>query len=463
MFLYPKNRGFDGFFSRRTIATLGLTIALLSPCVGQEILLKPRDHAGTTLRVKTAVEVAGSLKIPSQSESGGASAGIPVQVNAEMIYDELGVANAGLVSLRHYWKAEAALDVNQSNQQRSLRADRNLILLSDATSNDRITSPRGALLRSELELLDVPATVFPPERLLPAKPVNKDEAWSHDDQVLAELLRLQTVSTNEVTSELTEVTDTLAKIRISGTLKGKVDGVATEIQLVGNYHFDRSSQIVSWIAIAIKEDRMIGFAAPGFDVTTRVRSVRQSLAQSKALPESILGQIEIKPSDGDRLLDFVSEDNVFRMSLDRRWHPLSGFDTSTRFRMVEDGDLLATCKIDLLTRSVPGKQITLDGFSQDVQQALGKNCKQVVSASQTVNPYRIRVMRVEAAGDVGDAPIRWIYYHLSNDSGQRLSYIFTLEASQLDRFAGLDEVMTASVEFLTEDERQARTNNSIPQ
>ncbi len=460
MFLYPKNRGSDGFFFTRAFASLGLMISLLARCVGQEILLKPRDHAGATLRVKTAVEVAGSLKAKSQADD--TATGIPVKVDAEMIYDELGVANAGLVSLRHYWKAEAALDVNKSEQQRALRTDRNLILLSaGSASSDRITSPRGALLRSELELLDVPATVFPPERLLPTKPVSKDETWSHNDEVLAELLRLQSVTSNEVTSAVTEVTDAVAKIKLSGKLQGKVDGVSTKIQLVGNYHFDRRNKIVSWIAIAIKEDREVGFAAPGFQVTTRVRSVRQALAQSKALPKSILTGITISPSDGDRLLDFVSDDNVFRMMLDRRWHALSGLDTSTRFRMVEGGDLLATCKIDQLTRSVPGKQITLDGFSRDVQQALGKNCQQVVSAGQTVNPNGIRVMRVEAAGSVGATPIRWIYYHLSDDTGQRLSYIFTLEASQLDRFAGMDEVMTASVEFLTDVERQARASKAL--
>jgi hypothetical protein len=105
---------------------------------------------------------------------------------------------------------------------------------------------------------------------------------------------------------------------------------------------------------------------------------------------------------------------------------------------------------------VPGKQITLDGFRGDVQKALDKNCKEIVSAAEHVSPQGVRVLRVVAAGEVGDTPIRWIYYHLSDDHGRRLSYIFTHEASFEGRLAGIDEALTSSVQFLPESKRQAR-------
>ena len=126
-------------------------------------------------------------------------------------------------------------------------------------------------------------------------------------------------------------------------------------------------------------------------------------------------------------------------------------------RMVDEGDLLITCKVDPLTKMLPGKQISLEGFRDDVQTALGKSCRQIISASEHVSPQGIRVLRVVASGEVKETPIRWIYYHLSDDDGKRLSFIFTHEESLDDRVAGADEALTNSVEFISKDERQAST------
>jgi hypothetical protein len=266
--------------------------------------------------------------------------------------------------------------------------------------------------------------------------------------VTTELLRLDTITKGELKSEVTKVTSDTVTISLSGDIEGKVDGVSTEIEVKGNYHFDRGDKFVKWIALAIRENRDVGFAAPGFNVVSRVRTVREAIPSSDVLTNDILRKVSLRATDSDKLLDFVSEDGTYRMAIDRGWYLLSHRKFSSMLRMVEDGDLLATCKVDLLTKSVPGKQVTLDGFRGDVQKALDKNCKEIVTASQSVNSQGVRVLRVVAAGEVAETPIQWIYYHLSNDEGQRLSFIFTLESSMESRFAGTDEEMTSSVQFL---------------
>ena len=115
--------------------------------------------------------------------------------------------------------------------------------------------------------------------------------------------------------------------------------------------------------------------------------------------------------------------------------------------MVEGDALIATCKIDQLTKGIAGTQITLDGFRTDVQKALAKNCKEIESASQSVNSQGVRALRVVANGQVAKTPIKWVYYHLSDDEGRRLSVIFTLESSMLSRFEGIDQQLTSSVLF----------------
>ena len=192
--------------------------------------------------------------------------------------------------------------------------------------------------------------------------------------------------------------------------------------------------------------------APGFEVTARIRCARQLIEQSDALPKDIAAQLQQKPTAGDLLIEFVSDDDLnYQAALDRRWHLVQQHKSTARFRLVDDGDLLTTCKVDRLNRTPAKQQLSLEGFQMDVRAALDKNCKDILSASETINPQGIRILRVVAAGDVAKTPIRWIYYHLSDDDGQRLSVVFTHEASMESRIEGIDESLTSSIKMLPRD------------
>ena len=101
----------------------------------------------------------------------------------------------------------------------------------------------------------------------------------------------------------------------------------------------------------------------------------------------------------------------------------------------------------------------MGGFQEDVQRALDTYCEQIVDATESVSPQGIRLLRVEAAGTVEKTPVRWVYYHLSNKEGDRLSAIFTFEASRLEQFVGVDESLTSSVQFLGSSAAQARATD----
>ena len=437
--------------------------------------LSARKHSGTYSRVKTVVELAGSLNVrkstaesatekdkgnKSDSNDNGLESSednkelpevqIPLKVSAEMFFDEVGLEANNYSTLRHYWDAKADLEINETAKQtRELREDRQLILLtSGLTAAKRITSPFGPLTRDEIELVDIPSCVFPPEQLLPNRSVETDETWAHDNDVVAGLLRIEKVTDGTLKSTVTKISKEKVSISLSGDIKGSIEGVDTKIEVKGNYQFDRNAKMVTWIALAIRERRDVSFAAPGFHVVSRIRTARQPLDGSDMLTSDAVSRTNLRLAKGDYLLDFISKDQNFQMATDRRWHLLTHRRFSSKLRMVEDGDLLATCRIDYLTKGVPGTQITLDGFREDVQRALAENCKEIVSASQSVNSQNVRVLRVEASGEVAETPITWIYHHLSDDQGRRLSFVYTLESSMMNRFDAADQAMTSSVFFL---------------
>ena len=59
----------------------------------------------------------------------------------------------------------------------------------------------------------------------------------------------------------------------------------------------------------------------------------------------------------------------------------------------------------------------------------------------------MQTLRVSARGLVSEVPIRWIYYHVSNSSGQRAAYVFTLSDEMNEKFAARDQLLVDSLRF----------------
>ncbi len=432
-----------------------LTLALLLALGGQTAQaanqttydLTPTSQDGQLTRVKTIVEMEGSLKVRKADDQADE---LPLAVHGELFFDEKSqpIADSPAV-IRHFWEGKASIRVGEKDTESSLRPERRLLVWSDFNQRARIHSPSGPLNRAELELVDVVGSSVSLESLLPKQSIPVRNAWQHDDRLVAGLLGLQEVSTNELTSRLAEVTPKVAKIDIAGKVEGSVDGVRSRIEVAGNYQFDRLTRHVKWLAISVKESRDVGLVTPGFEVVARIRTVRQRTPSSPRLDDHVLRETELLPQPGDLLLDHVSEENQYRLLLDRRWFVASQRGHTAVLRMVDDSDVLATCTMTRLPKLPAGKDVALEKFQSDVQQALGKHSDQLLQASESTNPSGLRSLRVVAGGTAGEVPVQWIYYHLSDQQGQRLSCIFTLEAEATERFASADEALTSSLQFLS--------------
>ena len=94
-----------------------------------------------------------------------------------------------------------------------------------------------------------------------------------------------------------------------------------------------------------------------------------------------------------------------------------------------------------------GKNLSLEKFQSDVQQSLGKNFGQFVEATKSTSANGFHVLRITAVGVASELPVQWIYYHIGDNQGRRVSFVFTLEQKLAERFAAADVVLTRSVEF----------------
>lgn len=435
----------------RFVTKQGVFALLLLACSSlraeSTYLLAPANETKALQRVRVAIEIQGVLKT---NPDGKKVTRIPLAVQASLNYEERITGSEGKRrAARYYEEARADLKIKDSVQTSSLNDDHRLILVRTAHNESAFYSPQGPLTRDELDLLDVPGNSAIAPSLLPGREVKIGETWTPDESVLALLLGLEAVSKSETTATLAKVDEDVAIIDVAGFVQGAIGGVATEIELKAKLNFDLGARRLTWLAMALKENRAVGHAEPGFETVSRVRVAIQPAESLSQLTDKLLVGL---PSDSDTsaaLLKLESPKGGFRLLYDKRWRVMVDRSDVSILRFVERGDLIAQCNISPLPDSTPGKHLSLEEFKAEIEEALGKNFGQIVEAKQSKTESGLRVLRIVASGVSSELPIQWIYYHVSSDQGRRAAYVFTFEARLAERFGAADDVLSGSFEFIT--------------
>lgn len=406
---------------------------------------------GETCRVKVLYELDGELKLKVE---GGLPAKSPVKVNAQLVYDEKMLAldpsqSRANSAVRHYESAQAAIVYREGTVQPQLREDRRIVAVQAASAQDVILySPLGPLDRDELDLIDVPANSALIDALLPARQMTVGQTWKLEVDWLAPLVALDAVHQSNLVCKLDRVEKNLAMIHIQGNVSGSVGGVSSEIGLAAKLSFDLKAKRVTWYAMTLKENRAIGHAHPGLEATARIQMAIQPASNVPNLHPDMLADLHLQADEPARLLEFRSRAGGFELLTDRRWHVLIEREDVSVLRMVEGGDLIAQANLSALAPLESGETFTIIDFQQDVKRALTDHFGQFVTASESVTDNGLRLMRVVTTGKVDDLPIDWVYYHIMDDAGHRLSCVFTYESALSDRFAAVDQSLLSSLRFV---------------
>jgi hypothetical protein len=408
--------------------------------------------------VKVILEVEGQL-LSQPADQDEEPKSHELKAKGQFLYEERLASGLPRQALRYYEQAQADLSVDGRPNQATLRADRRLIAvdaLDDPDVDTTFRSLQGPLTREELELIELPGGSHVADQLLPERAVRVGESWSHADALLAKFLNLSAVTANQVTSQLLSVDrqQQVAQLAINGSLVGAVGGVISEIQLQGKYRFDLRSRRVSWLALGIHEQREPGLAKPGLRVRARVRMLVEPAQPQHLAADAVQAIVATAPQPTD-LLEYQSPDGRFALMYDRRWHLFAERPDLTVLRMIEDGQLIAQCNLRALSRPEQPKGLTLAEFQQEIRAALGKSAEQVVDSSESELPNGVHQLRVAVAGQVANAPIHWIYYHLSDGSGPSLTCAFTMSGADVERFAAQDVSFVSNLTLAPAQDRSA--------
>jgi hypothetical protein len=240
----------------------------------------------------------------------------------------------------------------------------------------------------------------------------------------------------------------MAVIHATGSVNGASGGVSSDVAVAAKFTFDLTRKRTTWFAMSIKERRSVGHAQPGIEATARIQMAMTARSTVPTLHPDVLADLNLKADAASRLLEFRSPSGGFELLLDRNWHVMIERQDVSVLRLVDRGDLLAQCNISALAPVDEGEQFTILDFQEDVKRALDANLGEFLAASESLTDGGLHVMRIVATGKISDLSIDWVYYHISDDEGRRVSCVFTYESELSDRFAAADQAVTSSLRFI---------------
>ena len=436
----------------RPLLTLRAVLVLVDAIDAAEaVRLRFREEVGLTSQVKVVVELQGDLLLNAR---GQGISRLPLKAQGECLYDERAIVRKGPASsplhVRFYHRADATSQIGDYTQKTELSADQRLIVVRTEENLCSLDSLRGPLTREELELIDNQANTALLGRLLPERDVALGETWTHPDDLVRPLLAIESIQQNRLKSRLRAVEGELALIDLEGSVRGSTRGVSTDLEVEGKYNFHLKQGRITWFTMRLKEDRAVGHAEPGIEVEARIRIAIEPGVGSPELADDRLAAIPDSAWASIQPLECVSEPGGLRFFHERDWRTMVDRHDVLILRLVQRGDLIAQCNLTRLAQAQPARPMTQKRFEEEIRRVLGNRFGQTIEASESRTPKGLRQLRVAVTGVASEIPIRWIYYHLSDDTGRQASIVFTLDEKVLPRFAAADELLVSSFEFVNQ-------------
>ncbi len=415
--------------------------------------LTPKLQPGQLTAVRAKMQVNGYLKVLVNQEVRSAD----LKVEADFNYHERrhlrpSEPPLNLQSLRVYQTATATISVGSGQTSTQLRPQRTAIIVENHPEGMYLLSPAGPLTREELDLIDIPACSLLVDSLLPQQPVAVNQTWKVESDLWARLLRFDAVGQSNVTLQLAQVANGRAIIEGEGALGAAIGGVSTQVQLRLRAYYDIAAGRITHLGLGLTEDRSIGHVAPGLAVAATLQLVLQPIPRSSLLTEELVEQLSLPGEDLQQRLRLSHQaPGGGSFQTGRNWHTLTEEYDRMMLRLVDNGELVAQCNLQVASRRQTGQKPSEQEFRLGVRQALGQAFQKFVEVGKATGGDDAHIWRAVVHGQAAELPIQWIYYVITAQDGRELVLTFTLEQHLAERFGKRDWKIIESLQFLPEE------------
>ena len=452
---------------RRWLVASGATLGLaITPAIAQtpakpterkgRMLVRPTDVTQLKTRNKMVLELEGKLLVNEPDKaSKQKSRNADVKAQSTVDFYELAAIdskNKVVAAARDYIQAEAEHWVAGNSSTTKLREScMQTVVINHANQWQQFCQAEPMLV-TEVEMLLAPLNTNVIELLLPETPAKVSQPWTISSDAARELFNLEAVHQCSLVASISKVEEGVASMDLAGEIQGTANSVATEIKVKGNFQAKLGSEcaIVSWVGLAIQEKRAISQAEPGFDIVARVRLIRDEQPHEWSLDRAKLLELSAANHESQLTIKLGSAMGRYAFLADRQWKTYIDTGEESIFRLIQNNSIVAQCNVTRLPKLDAGKQLTLAALQQEIRQSLKDNSPNIVEASERVTANKLKMMRVVVTGQSDEIPIQWIYAHLSDDSGRRISLVFTMGTNMAEQFAGADEQICSTFELIPE-------------
>ncbi len=451
------------------------------------LLMRPSGNLELNTRTKIVLELSGSLRVDeAESKSPAAAteatpAAKPIELKGKSTLDyfekiALSSSSSDAASLvqphgesgalpepqprphgsvaaaaeRHYNEAQAETWISGKSSTNKLRPDCVKTRLLPHHGLWQQYCEARPLSSHEVQLLHSPVDSSSLELLLPLQPARADSSWEIAADSAQRLFNLDAVHSSTLVAKISKVEQGVATVLLKGELDATANSVPTRLQIDGNFQVKLASQcaLVTWLGVVIKEVRQVSQAEPGFDITARVRLIRDETEPKIATTADALRGLAASDDAGRWLVQLKSVAGRYSMLADRRWHVHRDSPEEAILRMVENNTVIAQCSVNRLAELEAGQQLTMEGLQADIRTLLGTGFGEFLESAEKVTSNNLRMMRIVVTGELEQVPIQWVYTHLSDDSGRRLALVFTMGGTVTDRFGAADDQLADSFQWL---------------
>ena len=405
-------------------------------------------------RVKSVLEVKGNVKLKNnQAKKADDYRSAPIAAKSTLEYEEEFRAASSKsetvdeAAYQTYSLAELDNLIGKHPTKLKLREPcREIIKISSAgkMSTACLNHP---LTVAERDLVEGPLSTMHLERLLPSKAIELGDSWELDSIDAAKLLNLDEVTTGTIKITLVDADAEFGQLELKGTLQGEIRNIGTKIKLEGKAKIDRKKGIISWLALSLEEDRDVSETEPGFTIQARIRILREridSMSSGQSLRE-VESQLDEKNSI--QLSEFDSQLGAYRFVADRDWITYNDSGVDATLRWIQKNRVVAQCSVTNMTDMEPGRQLSIEGYQNDIQTSLAKRFSRFLEADERISTTGLRMMRVVTLGQVESVPVQWIHILLSNDAGRHLALAYSMNVSSVASFGTNDLQMASTLEF----------------
>ncbi len=365
-------------------------------------------------------------------------------------------------AVRVFDQAKAEIKAGRGATSSKLSSNNELILARIKSNNKDLSeyqfaSVADTLTQREYELVKNPADPLTFHRVFNKKNAKVGDKWKVGESDAASFLALDRIISSELFLSLESVKGGVARIFVSGIVKGEIDDAIAEMKVNGLATLDLATQQITALRMDIETNRRVGQVAPGFDGQVKIDLSIRPINDNPRIDRQALNRA-YRGKKVRFTFKVDQENSDFTIDCDPRWRVIASEKEGAILRYIDDGQLLAQCNVVQLPDRPVDKPLKLEEFKLEVGKIISQSQAKIVNASESQTPNGLNALRLLVSGIESNIPVNWLYYHLTSSDGRRLTVVFTLEQDVADEFGDADRSLVEQVRFKPQAMTQAQQN-----